>query len=316
MVVEGNTYDSGDSYTSDYLSGTGSVTVKVTVTDSRGYSQSVSKTITVISYAKPKVVPATGEKNIICARCDANGNLTDSGTYLKIKARRSYSPCKASGVQKNFCGLRYRYKKVTDSSFSSWKTILIYSNLDTEEVSTVQLGGALLATASYIVHVDAVDSLGNHTYASFNIPTEMIYMDRAGSRRSLGIGKYVEEDNVIDVADDITLKLGGNVAEAIVSKSGGNISGSIKYAGGLAIQWGNVTVTPTAVNTPTSAKVTFPIPYIGIPFVVTNPATTVPGTTVIGVCAANVSATDFDAVLTRSNTTNTHIRWLAIGFYE
>ena len=138
MVVEGKTYDSGDDFTSTYLSGYDSVDVKVTVTDSRGYSQSVTKTITVISYSKPKVVPATGEKTIICARCDANGNLTDSGTYLKIKAKRSYSLCKSGGVQKNFCGLRYRYKRTKDSSFSSWKTILASSTLNAEEVTAIR----------------------------------------------------------------------------------------------------------------------------------------------------------------------------------
>lgn len=317
MSVDGKTYDSGDDFTSDYLSNSGSkVSVVVTVKDSRGYSQSVTKNIEVIAYSKPKVIPATGEKTIICARCDANGNLTESGTYLKIKAKRSYSLCKSGGVQKNFCGLRYRYKKTTDSSFSSWKTILVYSNLNTEEITTVQLSGGLLATASYIVHVDAVDSLGQHTYATFNIPTDKIYMHRAGSRRSLGIGKYAEEDNCIDVADDIALKLGGNLAEATVSRDGGDISGSIKYASGLAIQWGNVTITPTAENTPTVAEVTFSIPYIGVPFVVVNPATTVPGTTVIGACAASVTATKFDATLTRKNTSKTHIRWMAIGFYK
>lgn len=316
MEVEGKSYDSGDSYTSDYLSGYGSLSVKVTTTDSRGYSQSVTKTITVISYAKPKVIPASGEKSIICARCDKDGNLTDSGTYLKIKAKRSYSKCVSNGEQKNFCGLRYRYKKVTDSSYSSWKTILIYSNLNTEEITTVQLDGALSVTASYIVQVDAVDSLGNHAYASFDISTEKIYLDRAGSRRSLGIGKYAEEDNVIDVADDITLKLGGNVAEAIASTSKADISGSVKYAGGLLIQWGNVTITPSAENTPTVAEVTYPIPYKYIPFVVVNPATTVPGKTVTGACAASVTATKFDATLTRTNLSQTHIRWLAIGFCE
>ena len=316
VVVEGKTYDSGDAYTSGYLTGYDSVPVKITVTDSRGYSNTVTKTISVIPYSKPKVIPATDEKSIICARCDSSGNLTDSGTYLKIKAKRSYDKCMSNGVQKNYCGLRYRYKLASESSYSSWKTILNNSKLDTEEVSTVQLDGKLLTTASYTVQVDAVDSLGNHTSATVNIPTEMIYMDRAGSRRSLGIGKYAEGDNVIDVADDITLLLGGNEAEAVVSTSKKDTSGSIKFASGLVMQWGNVIITPEAENTPTVVEVTYPIPYKYIPFVVVNPATTVPGTVVTGASAASVTATKFDATLTRANLTQTQIRWLAVGFCE
>lgn len=197
MVVEGKTYDSSDSFTSGYLSGYGTIAVKITVTDSRGYSQTATKNITVLAYSNPKVVPASGEGAIICARCDANGNLSESGTYLKIKAKRSYSLCKLDGVQKNFCGLRYRYKKV-GGAFSSWVTLLGAKTLTTEEVDTIQMGGALAVTSSYVVHVDAVDVVGNHTYATFDIPTDKVYWHRAGSRNSLGLGKYAERDNALD----------------------------------------------------------------------------------------------------------------------
>lgn len=197
MVVEGQTYDSSDSFTSGYLSGYGTISVKITVTDSRGFSQTITKEITVLAYSKPKVVAASGESSIICERCDANGNLTESGTYLKIKAKRSYSLCKLNGVQKNFCGLRYRYKK-TDGAFSSWITLLGAKTLTTEEVDTIQMSGGLTTTSSYIVHVDAVDMVGYHTYAQFEIPTDKVYWHRSGSRNSLGLGKYAEHDNALD----------------------------------------------------------------------------------------------------------------------
>lgn len=312
MEVGGKSYGSEDNYTSDYLSLKDN-TVKVTVVDARGFVQTKTIGITVIPYSKPKVLPATGERNIVCARCDKDGNLTDSGTYLKIKAKRSYSKCVSNGEQKNFCGLRYRYKKVT-GSYSSWTTILLYSKMDTEEVTTVQLSGGLSVASSYIVQVDAVDSLGHHTPATFEIPTEKIYMHRAGSRNSLGIGKYAEKDNTIEVADGIALELGGNKVDAIVSTVEDDITGSIRFASGLVMQWGNVTVTPTEANEPTVAEVKFPIPFKSIPFVVVNPATTVPGKTVTGACAASVTATKFDATLTRANLSQTHLRWLAIGF--
>lgn len=201
MVVGGQTYDSGDSFTSGYLSGYGTIAVKITATDSRGYSQTITKNITVLAYSKPKVVPASGESSIICARCDANGNLSESGTYLKIKAKRSYSLCTLDGVQKNFCGLRYRYKTV-GGAFSSWVTLLGAKTLTTEEVDSIQMNGALAVASSYVVHVDAVDVVGNHTYATFNIPTDTIYMDRAGSKNSLGLGKYAERNDALDIGWD------------------------------------------------------------------------------------------------------------------
>ena len=324
MSVEGKTYDSSDSYTSDYLGEYGTVTVKVTATDSRGYTGSVSMKIFVMAYAKPKVVHVSGESEIICARCDANGNLSDSGTYLKVKAKRSYSKClDASGVQHNFCGIRVRYKQ-ENGSYSSWKTLLASTNLDKEEVDSSALyEGALLVTSTYIAQVDVVDTVGNHTSVTVTIPTDKVYMHRAGSRRSFTFGGYVEEDNTFAFAEDIAVKvkgktmtIGGNQAEAVRSHSVDGSSGSIRFASGLTMQWGQIVVTPSAANTPTAGAVTFPIKYKSIPFVVTNPATTVPGTVVIATCASAISEEGFDAVLTRANTTSTGIRWLAIGFCD
>ena len=212
MEVNGVTYGSSKDYTSDYLSKSGSVSVKVTATDSRGYSQSTSSNIDVIPYSKPQVVKASGESNIICARCDANGNLSDSGTYLKIKAKRSYSPCKSGSTQNNFCTLRYRYKKVTDSSYSAWGTLIASDNLAKDDINTqAMLEGKLSTTSSYLVQVGVVDTVGNSSSITFTLPTDSVYTHKAGSRNSLGIGKYVEEDNTIDIAARLTTKFRGDV---------------------------------------------------------------------------------------------------------
>lgn len=223
MTVEGDTYDSSDSYTSGYLTGYGNITVKVTSKDSRGYSNTTSIAIQVLAYSKPKVIAHSQESEIICARCDSSGNLSDSGTYLKVKARRSYSKCvDASGVQHNFCGIRVRYKQ-ENGSYSSWKTLLAATSLTAEEISSAALyEGALLVTNTYIAQVDVVDIIGNHTYVTVTIPTDKVYMHRAGNRNSLGIGKYAEDDNMVDVAEEITVKIRGElqVGGMVISDTG------------------------------------------------------------------------------------------------
>lgn len=324
MKVEGVSYDSGDSYTSGYLSGYGTVDVSVSATDSREYSNTVIIKIPVLAYTAPKVVRHSSESGIICARCDSSGNLSDSGTYLKVKARRSYSKCvDAEGVQHNFCGIRVRYK-AEGGSYSSWKTLLAATNVSAEEVNSSALyEGALLATKTYIAQVDVVDTVGNHTSVTFTIPTEKVYEHRNGARRAYTFGGYVEDDNTFAIAEDIAvdvrgteMTLGGFDVEAVKAKSAEGVTGKIQMASGLTIQWGQIVVTPSAANTPTAAAVEFYIPYKAIPFVVTNPASTAPGTVVIGTCAASITETGFNAILTRSNTTATGIRWLAIGFCE
>ena len=207
MSAQGKSY--GSPYQSDYLSITGSVAVTGTATDSRGYSNTATQNITVIPYGKPSVLPASGESEIICARCDADGNLTESGTYLKIRAKRSYSKVTASGVQKNFCSIRYRYKAEKATSYSSWVTNLASNSASDEVTTNAMLGGALLQTSSYMVQVGVIDDIGESHEVTFRIPTDKIYMHRAGSINSLGIGKYAEEENVVDIAEDITLKVRG-----------------------------------------------------------------------------------------------------------
>lgn len=212
VSVDGKDYGSGSDYTSDYLSGYGNISVKLTLKDSRGFTNSKTMTISVIPYSKPRVIAVTGEANVACGRCDQSGAWSDSGTYLKIKARRSYSLCMADGVQKNFCGLRYRYKKVTDDDYTDWINLLVTTDLSTEEVITSPLlNGTLSTNESYMVQVDAVDSIPNHTSITFTIPTEKVYMHEAGSIRSLGIGEYVETPNTLSIAEDIAVKVKNSI---------------------------------------------------------------------------------------------------------
>ena len=201
-------------YTSGYISRSGSIKVKTTAKDSRGFTNYIEQTINALDYTDPRVVTANGERDIVCARCDEDGNLTDSGTYLKIKARRRYSTCIDNGVQYNKCEIRYRYKKTAASSFSSWITLLAATNLTTEEVnSSPLLEGTLSVEDSYEVHVDAVDTFGNHAYAKFDIPTEKVFMERDGKRRSVSVGKYVEHDNAVEIAEDMDLYYKGDHVE-------------------------------------------------------------------------------------------------------
>jgi hypothetical protein len=208
--VAGKSY--GSPYTSEYLTSDGTVAVTGTVTDSRGFSRTYTKNISVLPYANPRIIPAHGESAIVCERCDASGKLTESGTYLKIKAKRSYSPVVSDGVQKNFCEIRYRYKEES-GSYSEWAVILAADSLGSDEVETgALLGGALSIQSSYLVQVQAVDDVGEYTSTTIAIPTDKVYMHRAGSIRSLGIGEYVDDENTVSIAEDITTRFRGKVA--------------------------------------------------------------------------------------------------------
>ncbi len=195
MKVDGISHGPGDSYTSDYLSTYGSKTVYGYAVDSRGFTGSVSKSITVIAYSKPKISVS------VCGRCDESGNLSASGTYLKIKATRSYSTVTSGGAQKNFCQIRYRYKAASAASYSAWTTILARDTLSTNQVETgALLGGVLAIGTSYMVQVQAIDDIGDYAETTISVPTDKVFMHR--TKNAMGLGKYCEGENLLDVAWD------------------------------------------------------------------------------------------------------------------
>lgn len=195
MTVENTSYGSNANYTSGYLANYGSIAVKGYAKDSRGFSGSISGSITVLAYSKPKITVA------VCGRCDADGNLSDDGTYLKIKATRSYSPVTSNDVQKNFCKIRYRYKAAAATNYSEWTTILESSNVSTNTVETgALLGGVLSLDTSYMVQVQAIDDIGDYAEATLSVPTEAVHTHR--TKNGMGLGKYCEGENLLDVGWD------------------------------------------------------------------------------------------------------------------
>lgn len=81
---------------------------------------------------------------------------------------------------------------------------------------------------------------------------------------------------------------------------------------GIMIQYGRVSINPVA-NKPTMEHVQFPKTFAGQPCVVVTPVTSIPGTNILGAGAANNTSAGFDAYITRTNTTETTLAWIAIG---
>ena len=189
--------DTTSPYQSGYLSASGNVTVTGRATDSRGYYKETTQDITVIPYSKPKILPASDESEIICARCDEDGNLTESGTYLKIKARRSYAKVESSGVQKNFCAIRYRCVTEGDkfSGDDGWVTLLAGSTTSTDTVNKTLSGVVSSTQTAYVVQVGVVDDIGESAVVQYVIPTDFTTIDipEEHKGRRIGIFRYAQD---------------------------------------------------------------------------------------------------------------------------
>lgn len=208
MTMLGKTYSAP--YISDYIPYEGDIVVKGIITDSRGISRTYTETINCLSYSIPIVIPTSGNYKIICDRCDDNGTLSDSGTYLKIVAKRSFSPVFHNGVQTNFCQIRYRYKDEKES-YSDW-SIILDDKSTSDEVDTGALLSVELDNAkSYVVQIGAFDTIGNSDTVTIFISTAKVYIHKAASRNSFGIGTYVKDDeeNVIAIGEDMNVVFRG-----------------------------------------------------------------------------------------------------------
>lgn len=126
--------------------------------------------------------------------------------------------------------------------------------------------------------------------------------------------RYLTDTNRLNLE---TEKLTHNqyAVEALMTKVFTSTIGRIHYENGLLIQWGSTSITPVA-NTPTSVEITFPISYTSTPCIMTSGLTSVPGTMVLGEGHNNDSSTGTTLWVTRTNTTATVVRWLAVGFKE
>lgn len=111
----------------------------------------------------------------------------------------------------------------------------------------------------------------------------------------------------------ITYYVIGQPKMYLASKSAGTWSGWNAVATNADIQAGEAVVTPTAANTPTPYTITFPHPFLAIPVVVVSINGTVPGTIVTGVSTQNITKTGFTVYVTRTNTTETGVRWIAVA---
>lgn len=141
----------GAALTVGTVSKSGTVAVVLTVTDSRGYTASVTQNITVLAYAKPKISSLTLRRT------------NDIEAEMQLVFNGSISAITVDSVQKNsLLYVRYRYKATSASSYSSYVSILSavtqsgtsfsYSNLELR---------SLAADQSWDVHIQIRDQLNS-----------------------------------------------------------------------------------------------------------------------------------------------------------
>ena len=101
----------------------------------------------------------------------------------------------------------------------------------------------------------------------------------------------------------------GDVKQNMVS-----LAGQYLTPHGFLMQWGTVSITPSAADKPTAAIVNFPLAYSATPLVFTQEVSSVPHNVAIGVMRNAVDPLkQIEVVLSRADTVSTVINWFAVG---
>lgn len=219
--IDGKTY-SDASFTSDYINTAGAISVKGSVTDSRGFksaeTENSTKTINVLPYSKPYVAPLNGLSDIVCTRCTSDGTISPSGTYLKVRCSRKYAG--VNGINK--CLLQLRYKTDSASSYGDWITLI--AKTDTaDSFDGIVSGIGLNISTVYNIQIEAVDDIGETSVpVNFSIPTDVVPLHLGEGGKNVGIGRYanMESSERVDVAWDSYFEKGVSVSGNIAFENG------------------------------------------------------------------------------------------------
>ena len=195
-------------WTSGILTSSGSVSYTCAVTDSRGYSKSVTVSITVDAYSNPMLTAVS------VFRCNSGGTAADDGTYISAKATANYSS--VGGI--NSATLTYKYR-VKNGAWSAATTM-------TSGTASVFGAGAISITSSYEVLLTITDSVGNSAQTTITIPTSTVMLDFRPEMNGMGIGRYAESANGLLVNPQWTVDMGRS------RNAYGEMSWTTSYQGG------------------------------------------------------------------------------------
>mgnify|MGYP003299901402 CR=1 FL=1 len=285
----GKTY-TDNSWTSSVLSTSGTVTLSTKVKDSRGrWSAAKTTTISVLAYEPPRIT------KLSAYRVDAAGNADEQGDHIAVNYTYSVQYLN----NKNTADMIIEYKRTSETS---WAELLTSTSLAANYTSK-PASPTFSIDYQYDVRLTVTDWFGGSRTYMTTLPTGAVIIDFLASGKGVAFGKAAEQEGI-----DFGWDMAGFTA--------GSGSGQLQL-GGFLIQWGSVTITPEAVDTPTNAVVTFPKAFSAVPTVLATPVSSVPHTLSVAVQRSGTLLEDNKAqvviTLTRSGTTATGINWLALG---
>lgn len=216
-TFDGKTY-TGQSFTADAPSKSGSMSMSITVTDSRGRSNTVYPSIAVLPYEKPRIT------EIKAYRYSSDYNAEDyNGANAIIiptySVPASYNTDSIWLDDQNTCTIFY--KKTSEAVWNELMRIedMFESEFSPSTFSAIGLDASDLTFAadtgsSYDIKIELTDHVQTVT-ASARLGTGFSLMHWNVEGNGMGIGKRSELENVLDIG--LTSKFSGGLEPLVLS---------------------------------------------------------------------------------------------------
>jgi hypothetical protein len=165
------------SFTSGVLSKSGTSTITITATDSRGRTASTTRSLNVIAYAAPKIVSFQAVRSL------ADGTENYDGTHVNAKINFSI----ASVGNKNTAAYTLEYKPSSGDTWTTLTSGAVYALND----SIVSSSGLFGQDSSFDLRLTVKDYFAT-VYSTTQIPTAFTLIDYNASGRGIAFGKVSE----------------------------------------------------------------------------------------------------------------------------
>ena len=259
--LDGVTYTAASFTASKRLSAAGSMTMTVTVTDSRGRTATYSTTFTVLDYTVPSITAFSAE------RCSSDGSAAQlDGTNVRYSFAGKVSALNnKNGLS---CVVYYKLKSATAWTTAESMAITSYNLSATNKLLTQTFD----ALYSYDIKVRLTDYF-YYVEQSVSIGTKGVILDFLADGTGVGIGKVAETSGYIEcgwplkLSSPLAIAYGGTggataaaarTALGVVAKTGDTMTGNLSIQGYL---YPSLYLLPTYNNT--TNRTVFEGSYVG-----------------------------------------------------
>lgn len=179
VTVDGKTYtySPSDNIVTNILTGSGTLSATIYVTDKRGMkSEPTVMNFTVCPYTSPVI------KDFSAVRCDADGTENKQGESVKIKA--TFNCFNFASTQTPF-DIQVSSRNILESDFSIIDTII-----DTQNLTFEKIYGTYSVENSFEFQIKITDTFSNTASYSTDIGTKKLLVDLAPN--GVAVGKVSE----------------------------------------------------------------------------------------------------------------------------